>query len=121
MVRARLSDVRGLPVGAPVTLAGLQVGTVVARRVGSGYAEIDIRFGKRIDLRKDAVLYKRRTSLLSGPSLEIDPGRSEEPLPGKYIERVVETRLTVENPIAIARESVPCAGPPQSRRPYTSM
>lgn len=91
VVRARLSDVRGMPIGAPVTLAGLRVGSIVERRVGSGYAEIDIQFESRIHLRKDATLFKRRTSLLSGPSLEIDPGFADEPLPTKYIERVVET------------------------------
>ncbi len=91
IVRARLSDVRGMPIGAPVTLAGLKVGAIVERRVGSGYAEIDIQFESQIDLRKDATLFKRRTSLLSGPSLEIDPGKSEEKLPTIYIERVVET------------------------------
>jgi hypothetical protein len=91
IVRARLSDVKGMPIGAPVTLAGLKVGSIVERRVGSGYAEIDIQFDTHIDLRKDATLYKRRSSLLSGPRLEIDPGSSKEPLPTKYIERVVET------------------------------
>ena len=91
IVRARLSDVRALPVGAPVTLAGLPVGTIVERRVGSSYAEIDIEFASKIDLREDAVLYKRRISLLSGPSLEIDPGESEKPLDGRYIMRVVES------------------------------
>ncbi len=91
IVRARLTDVRGMPIGAPVTLAGLDVGVIVERRVGSGYAEIDIQFASRIDLRKDATLYKRRTSLLSGPSLEIDPGRADQPLPTIYIERVIET------------------------------
>lgn len=91
IVRARLSDVRGIPVGAPVTLAGLPVGRVVERRVGSGYAEIDIQFGSKIDLRNDATLHKRRTSLLSGPSLEIDPGVSELPLAGRYILQVDET------------------------------
>ncbi len=90
-VRARLSDVRSLPVGAPVTLAGLPVGAIVERRVGSGYAEIEIEFASKIDLREDAVLYKRRISLLSGPSLEIDPGESEQHLEGGYIVRVVET------------------------------
>jgi hypothetical protein len=91
IVRARLSDVRGMPIGAPVTLAGLEVGAIVERRVGSGYAEIDIQFNSQIDLRKDATLFKKRSSLLSGPRLEIDPGHSEEKLPTKYIERVVET------------------------------
>ncbi len=91
IVRARLTDVRALPVGAPVTLAGLQVGEIVERRIGSSYAEIDIEFESRIDLREDATLFKRRISILSGPSLEIDPGSSEEPLPGRYIERVVES------------------------------
>jgi phospholipid/cholesterol/gamma-HCH transport system substrate-binding protein len=91
IVRARLSDIRGIPTGAPVTIAGLKVGTIVERRVGSGYAEIDIQFESNIELREDATLFKRRTSLLSGPSLEIDPGTSEDPLPTKYIERVVET------------------------------
>ncbi|MCP4449622.1 MAG: MCE family protein [Myxococcales bacterium] len=90
-IRARLMDVRALPVGAPVTLAGLPVGAIVKRRVGSGYAEIDIEFSSEIDLRKDATLFKRRISLLSGPSLEIDPGMSDEKLSGRYIERVVET------------------------------
>lgn len=91
VVRARLTDVRALPVGAPVTLAGLPVGKIVKRRIGSSYAEIDIQFASRIDLRKDATLFKRRISLLSGPSLEIDPGSSPEKLPGKYIERIVES------------------------------
>lgn len=91
IVRARLSDVRGMPIGAPVSLAGLEVGAIVERRVGSGYAEIDIQFNSQIDLRKDATLYKKRSSLLSGPRLEIDPGTSKEKLPTKYIERVVET------------------------------
>tara|TARA_R110002096_G_scaffold239101_2_gene430766 strand:- start:729 stop:2222 length:1494 start_codon:yes stop_codon:yes gene_type:complete len=91
VVRARLTDVRALPVGAPVTLAGLPVGKITERRIGSNYAEIDIEFQSRIDLRKDATLYKRRISLLSGPSLAIDPGSSDEPLPGRYIERIVES------------------------------
>lgn len=91
LVRARLTDVRALPVGAPVTIAGLPVGSIVARRVGSGYAEIDIEFNDEVDLRKDATLFKRRISLLSGPSLELDPGESDAKLEGKYIERVVET------------------------------
>ncbi len=91
VVRARLTDVRALPVGAPVTIAGLPVGEIVERRIGSGYAEVDILFRDSIDLREDATLYKRRISLLSGPSLEIDPGDSSEKLSGRYIETVVET------------------------------
>jgi len=90
VVRARLSDVRSLPVGAPVTVAGLPVGTIAARRVGAGYAEIDILFKSSVDLRENATLYKRRISLMARPSLEIDPGDSDKPLSGKYIERVVE-------------------------------
>lgn len=91
VVRVRLDDVRGIPVGAPVTLAGLQVGTVVAERVGAGYAEAHIRFRKGVDLRSDATLFKTRRSLLSGPSLELDPGNSPERLSSEYLPRVVDT------------------------------
>ncbi len=91
VIRARLDDVQGLPVGAPVTIAGLEVGTVTNHRIGPGYSEIDIHFLESVKLRSDAILYKKRYSLLSGPHLEIDPGTALEPLRGKYIQHVVET------------------------------
>lgn len=91
LVRARLDDVTGLPVGAPVSIAGLEVGTVVDYRIGPGYSEIDIQFHDDVELRTDATLYKKRYSPLSGPHLEIDPGTALEPLQGDYIEHVVET------------------------------
>ncbi len=91
VVRARLSDVQGLPIGAPITVAGLEVGSIVERRIGAGYSEIDILFQKEVSLRIDATLYKKRNSLLSGPSLEVDPGTSPTRLTDKYIPRVIET------------------------------
>jgi phospholipid/cholesterol/gamma-HCH transport system substrate-binding protein len=91
-VRARLRDASGLPVGATVLLAGLPVGEIRKRRVGPGFAEIEIVFRKGVVLKEDATLFKKRASLLSGPFLEIDPGSdSAAPLKGKYVPRVIET------------------------------
>ena len=100
-VRARLTDAKGTPLGAPVTMAGLHVGQVVERRVGSNYAEIRMEFSSQVVLREDATLIKRRISLLSGPSLEIDPGNSEKPLVGNYILRVREA-----DPLVVTAEQV---------------
>ncbi len=90
-IRARMGDVQGLPIGAPVTIAGLEVGSITNHRIGPGYSEIDIHFLESVKLRSDAILYKKRYSLLSGPHLEIDPGTALEPLRGNYIQHVVET------------------------------
>ncbi|MBL4636303.1 MAG: MCE family protein [Kofleriaceae bacterium] len=106
LIRARMDDVQGLPIGAPVTIAGLEVGTITNHRIGPGHSEIDIHFLESVKLRSDAILYKKRYSLLSGPHLEIDPGTALEPLRGQYIKHVVET-IAIGDVLSDISEALP--------------
>lgn len=87
--RTHLPDVSGLKKGAPVRLAGLEVGTVQSVSLAGLGAErarqTEIQFTVRSEyedyLRSDSLAYITTEGLLGESVLEIDPGQTGEKLP----------------------------------------
>jgi len=87
--RTFLPDVSGLKKGAPVRLAGLEVGTIREVRLAGVGAEraqqTEISFSVRSEyrdyLRSDSLAYVTTEGLLGESVLEIDPGQAGELIP----------------------------------------
>ena len=85
---ARFDNVAGLNVGAPVRLAGVEVGRVDSEEVDQKtyLANVRMTIRRGVDLPKDSSVTVSSESLLGGEYLAIEPGADETTLkPGQTI------------------------------------
>lgn len=85
---ARFDNIAGLSVGAPVRLAGVEVGRVESETIDPRSYLANVRISVRQDVRlpKDSSATVSSESLLGGEYLAIDPGASDTMLaPGQTI------------------------------------
>jgi len=84
---AVLSDASGLSSRSKVYLAGVPVGEVQDVQLSGTEARIRIRFLKNVEIRQNAVISRKASSLLGTSVLSLDPGTELSPLapPGSLI------------------------------------
>ncbi len=73
-VSVALADAAGLKPDAPVSVAGVQVGSVASLQASGGHAEVGLALDTDAELYRDARLRVRAASLLGEKYLEIEPG-----------------------------------------------
>ncbi len=96
---ARFDNIAGLSVGAPVRLAGVDVGRVASETIDprTYLAQVAITMEKGIRLPKDSSATVSSESLLGGEYLAIDPGASDTMLsPGQAI-TITQGAVSIEN------------------------
>ena len=96
---ARFDNIAGLSVGAPVRLAGVDVGRVASETIDpqTYLANVAITLEKDIRLPKDSSATVSSESLLGGEYLAIDPGASNTMLtPGQAI-TITQGTVSIEN------------------------
>ena len=74
-----LDDASGLPLGSPVRLAGVEVGSVEAIEVVDAKARVTLVVDPAVELHTDAVAGPRAKSLLGQKYLELRPGSEDAP------------------------------------------
>jgi phospholipid/cholesterol/gamma-HCH transport system substrate-binding protein len=72
-----LADAAGLKVDAPISVAGVQVGTVESLSVAGGRARAGLALDSEAEVYRDATLRVRAASLLGEKYLELVPGTPE--------------------------------------------
>ena len=82
-----LADASGLSTRSKIYLAGVQVGQVQDIQLTGNEARLRIAFLKDVEIREDAVISRRPSSLLGTSVLNLDPGTELSPiaLPGSFI------------------------------------
>ena len=103
---ALFDDASGLSPRADVRVAGVKVGEISSITLQGGRARIDITVRPDVEVYPNAVLLKRRTSILGDALLELDPGFPESvnggfgattvPLPSGSQIRNVQEGISVE-------------------------
>ncbi len=90
----------GLKPGAPVEIAGVQVGRVESIRLENYEAVVTFRINADVQLQEDAIASIKTRGLIGEKYVRITPGGSERMIPPKGRIREVETPLDFEDLIA---------------------
>ena len=82
-----LSDASGLSTRSKIYLAGVPVGQVQGINLNGSEAHLKVAFLKTVEIRQDAVISRKASSLLGTSVLSLDPGTERSPIvpPGSVI------------------------------------
>ncbi len=75
-----MEDATGLSTNSKVYLAGVPVGKIREISLSDGNARITIAFLKDIEIRRDAILERKASSILGTSILSLSPGSPDEPV-----------------------------------------
>ncbi|GIX46428.1 MAG: outer membrane lipid asymmetry maintenance protein MlaD [Candidatus Tectimicrobiota bacterium] len=92
--------VAGLKPGAPVEIAGVQVGRVERIRLQNYEAVVTLRLDAAVPVQEDAIVSIKTRGLIGEKYVRITPGAAERTLPPGGRIREVETPLDFEDIIA---------------------
>ncbi len=95
-VFAVFSDIGGLRDGAPVEVAGIEVGQVVGIRLEDYEARVELRVNPGLVLREDTIVSVKTRGLIGEKFIQINPGAADEVIrPGGRI-RQTESAVDIE-------------------------
>ena len=93
-IQARFDNISGLKVGAPVEIAGVQIGEISAIALQDTEAQVTMRIEDQIKLRSDDSAAVRTKGIIGDRYIKIIPGSAVENLSNHS--KLVETESAVE-------------------------
>lgn len=95
-VTAEFDNISGLKLGAPVEIAGVQIGEVARLDLKGTVAKVIFTVDNAVNLRKDDFVSIRTKGIIGDRYLKVSPGASKETLNKNGSETITDTESTVD-------------------------
>jgi phospholipid/cholesterol/gamma-HCH transport system substrate-binding protein len=95
-VTAEFDNVSGLKLGAPVEIAGVQIGEVARLDLKGTVAKVIFTVDNEVNLRKDDFVSIRTKGIIGDRYLKVSPGASSQTLNKDGLETITDTESTVD-------------------------